>query len=267
MWAADGITDKMPKVFAKFLARGNPSCPMCKNSKKNIDRVWPIFPIMVYDTAKSGTYPSDHMGVQILWTEILEAPGLVVLGWMERVRLHVNLYQKNFKFKIMKVLLGDHDRLSDWDSMSDADVNQKWEWVGSDVQESLNIFRSHGKNGHKCEHDIKWVTTGERNMPMPEVSNGDSEKPKDETNKYAPLTPNPTGIPGMHPPTAQAQESESKAQPMKPPPKAQPPNFVVSSNHKFREPAARPPTPEPAARPPTLFHKRMSMAHQKPPNI
>jgi hypothetical protein len=113
MWAADGITDKMPKVFAKFLARGNPTCSICKNSKEHIDRVWPIVPIVVYDTANSGVYPEGHMGVQILWTKILEAPGLVVLAWMERVRLNEDLCQMNFKFKIMKVLLGDHDRLSD----------------------------------------------------------------------------------------------------------------------------------------------------------
>jgi hypothetical protein len=176
IWAADGIFDKMPKVFAKFLARGNPSCSLCKNSKKNIDRVWPIIPIIVYDTAKSGTYPKGHTGIEILWTKILEAPGLVVLSWMERVKVGVDLCQMNFKFKIMKVLLGDHDRLSGWDLMADSDVNQKWEWVGSEVQESLNISTSDCKNENTGEHDMKWVTTGESNEPKPEVSIAGSER-------------------------------------------------------------------------------------------
>jgi hypothetical protein len=182
MWAADGIIDKMPKIFAKFLARGNPSCSICKNSKEQSDRVWPIVPIIVYDTAKSGTYKEGHLGIEILWTKILEAPGLVVLAWMERVRVASKSCEMNFKFKIMKVLLGDHDRLSDWDSMADADVNRKWEWVGSEIQESLNIPKLDCKNANTGEHDMKWVTTGETNQSIPEVSIGDSERRMDETN-------------------------------------------------------------------------------------
>ncbi len=140
---------------------------------------------MVYDTAKSGTYKEGHLGIEILWTKILEAPGLVVLAWMEMVRVDVDSCEMNFKFKIMKVLLGDHDRLSDWDSMADADVNRQWEWVGSEVQESLNISTLDCNYANTGEHEMKWVTTGETYQSMAEVLIGNSERRMGETKEDA----------------------------------------------------------------------------------
>jgi hypothetical protein len=184
---------------------------------------------MVYDTAKSGTYKEGHLGIEILWTKILEAPGLVVLAWMEKVRVSSISCEMNFKFKIMKVLLGDHDRLSDWDSMADADVNRMWQWVGSEVQESLNFSTLNCKNANTGEHEMKWVTTGETNHSMPEVSIGDSERRMGETKEDVALSQNSSVLPITKPVAKTLETNAVKGWNFPGPPPFAPPQYLPAA--------------------------------------
>jgi hypothetical protein len=74
-----------------------------------------------------------------------------------------------------------------------------WEWVGSEVQESLNIPKLDCNYANTREHDMKWVTPGETNQSMPEVSIGDSERRMGETKEDRALFLNSKVLPFTKP--------------------------------------------------------------------
>jgi hypothetical protein len=119
---------------------------------------------------------------------------------------------------------------------------------------------------------MKWVTTGETNQSMPDVSIGDSERRMGETKEDAAisenssvlpiipqkvnqvtvaplpeqvmlsgmpqqniviLTPHPTGMPGMLPPEVQPLTPPPEVQPLTPPPEVQP-EWPISWNPELR---------------------------------